>query len=326
MTADVEQLTREHAPKRPARDAGAPRARTGTRSSLETRRRRLFYPFVLPTLALYLIFFIGPSIAAVWISFNKWTGSGPMTWRGWRNYQILVQDPVFRQAFTNTLIILVVVGSVVFIISFFLTMVLREMRGAKFVRSVLFFPNIVSPIVLSIVWGFLFQYNGLVNNLLGLLGAEPVKWLSPDNLFRMILVGMVWINVGLYATIILAAVDRIPTQFYEDSAIAGTTAFQRFRHITLPMTWDVVGVVAVLWTINSLKMFEFIFAFGGTTNDLPAQSVWNSALFVYGASFGGRDPSYAFGYASAAAILMLALFTCFVLLLRRLLRREVIEF
>lgn len=300
--------------------------RSGTRSSLDTRRRRLFYPFVLPALALYLIFFIGPAFAAVWISFHRWAGSGDMTWRGTRNYEVLVQDPAFHKAFTNTLIILVVVGAVMFIVSFALTMVLREMRGSKIARSVLLAPYIISPIVLSIVWGFLFQYDGLVNTLLRHLGAAPVKWLSADNLFKMILVGLVWINVGLYATIILAAVDRIPPQFYEDSAIAGTSAFQRLRYITLPMTWDVVSVVAVLWTINSLKMFEFIFAFGGDSNDLPSQTVWNSALFVYSESFGGKSPSYAFGYASAASILMLLLFAAFVLLLRRLLRREAIEF
>lgn len=309
------------APARPA-----PR-RTGTFSSLEKRRRRLFFPFVLPALVLYLVFFIAPSVAAVWISLNRWTGSGPMSWRGDRNYRVLFQDTVFHLAFKNTLIILVVVGLVVFAVSFVLTMILREMRrGAKFARSVLFFPYIVSPIVLSIIWGFIFQYNGLVNSVLRRLGAGEVKWLSPDHLLMMILLGMVWINVGLYATIILAAVDRIPPQFYEDAALAGTNAFQRFRYVTLPMTWDVVSVVAILWTINSLKMFEFIFAFGGTSNDLPSQSVWNSALFVYSASFGGREPSYAFGYASAAAITMLVLFAVFVLVLRRVLRRERIEF
>ncbi len=298
----------------------------GTPSTLDRHRRRLFWPFVVPALVLYLIFFVGPSVAAVVISFLRWSGSGAAEWRGWRNYEVLVQDPVFHTAFWNTLLILVAVGAVTFTVAFLLTMVLREMRGAKFVRSVLFFPYIVSPIVLSLLWGFLFQYDGLVNAVLGLAGIEPVKWLSTENLLPMILLGMVWINVGLYATIILAGVDRIPPQFYEDSALAGTNAVQRFFHVTLPMTWDVVAVAATLWTINSLKIFEFIFAFGGTTTDLPTQKVWNSALFVYGMSFGGRTPSYAFGYASAAAILMLALFAVFVVLLRRMLRREAIEF
>jgi raffinose/stachyose/melibiose transport system permease protein len=304
----------------------APRLRAGTPSTLDRHRRRLFLPFVAPALVLYILFFVAPSLAAVVISFTRWAGSGDAEWVGLRNYEVLVQDPVFHTAFANTLLILVAVGGFTFAVAFGLTMVLREMRGAKFVRNVLFFPYIVSSIVLSLLWGFLFQYDGLVNAFLKLVGFEPVKWLASGNLLPMILLGMVWINVGLYATIILAGVDRIPPQFYEDSALAGTNAFQRFFHVTLPMTWDVVAVAATLWTINSLKIFEFIFAFGGTTTDLPSQDVWNSALFVYGMSFGGRTPSYAFGYASAAAILMLALFAVFVLVLRRLMRREAIEF
>ncbi len=321
MSSSTEALTRRRRPGR--RTTGV---RRPAESPLETQRRRLFYPFVLPALVLYLIFFIAPTIGALWISFTKWTGSGPMTWRGVRNYTVLIQDPVFHTAFLNTLIILVVVGAFVFAVSFLLTMVLRGMRGSKAARSILFFPYIVSAIVLSIIWGFIFQRDGLVNDVLTALGGSPVGWLSSSNQFRMILLGLVWINVGLYSTIILAGVDRIPAYYYEDTAIAGANAFQRFRHVTLPMTWDVISVAAVLWTINSLKLFEFIFAFGGTTNDLPGQSVWNSALFIYGESFGGRVPSYAFGYASACAMLMLALFAVFVVLLRRLLRRDAIQF
>jgi raffinose/stachyose/melibiose transport system permease protein len=308
-----------------ARDAGR-RVPRSARSPAEIRRRRLFYPFVLPALIVYLVFFIGPTLGALWISFTSWSGSGPMTWRGLRNYVVLVQDPVFHTAFFNTLAILVVVGAAVFVVSFLLTMVLRSMAGRRTARSVLFFPYMVSGIALSIIWGFIFQRNGLANIVITGLGGQPVDWLSADHQFSMIMLGLVWINVGLYTTIIMAGVDRIPPYFYEDSSIAGATAFQRFRFVTLPMTWDVVSVAAILWTIDSIKLFEFIFAFGGTTNDMPPTSVWNAALFVYGESFGGRTPVYEFGYASASAMLMLALFGLFVLILRRLMRREAIQF
>ncbi|MGH3438636.1 MAG: carbohydrate ABC transporter permease [Sciscionella sp.] len=300
---------------------------SGTKAPIERRKRRLFWPFVLPALLLYLVFVIGPTIAAAWISLHKWSGIGPMTWRGAANYAALLSDEQFRTAFVNTLLILVVVGALVFATAFVLTMLLRELRGRKFVRSVLFFPFIVSPIVLSIIWGFIFQHNGLVNDLLAALGVtDPIKWLDPDNLLKMIMLGLVWVNTGLFITIILAGVDRIPAYFYEDSAIAGANAWQRFRNITLPLSWDVVAVAATFWTISSLKLFEFIFAFGGTTNDMPSPSMWNTALFVYGETFGGRIPSFRFGYASASALLMLALFAVLVVLLRRLLRRESVQY
>lgn len=310
-----------------ARVGTAGRRRPVVLAPLERRRRRLFYPFVLPALAVYLVFMIAPTLAATWISLNKWTGIGPMTWQGLGNYAVLVQDSTFRAAFVNTLLILIVVGATVFAIAFVLTMLLREMRGRSFIRSVLFFPFIVSPIVLSIVWGFIFRYDGLVNGVLGALGIDdPVKWLGPAHLFQMIMLGLIWVNTGLFITIILAGVDRIPAYFYEDSAIAGASAWQRFRNITLPLSWDVVSVAATFWTISSLKLFEFIYAFGGTTNDLPPTGVWNSALFVYGETFGGRAPGFQFGYASASALFMLVIFAVFVVLLRRLLRRESIQF
>lgn len=303
---------------------GLPR-HAGT-SPLERGRRRLLVLFVSPALLLYLAFVIVPSFAALWISFHKWTGIGPMTWQGLRNYRQLLGDTTFHRAFLNTLVILVVAGVLVFAVSFVLTMLVREMRGRGFVRSVLFFPHIVSAIVLAIAWGFMFQHDGVVNKVLDQVGLGPFEWLAARNLFPVILVGLVWFSTGFYVTIILAGVDRIPTYFYEDAFLAGTNAFQRLRHVTIPLSWDVISIAAVFWTINSLKLFEFIYAFGGTTNDLPPTAVWNSALFVYGESFGGRSPSYLFGYASASAMFMLALFAVFVVILRRVLRREAVEF
>jgi raffinose/stachyose/melibiose transport system permease protein len=310
----------------PGTRGGARGRRPSGRSPLDTRRRRLFFPFLLPALIVYVIFVIGPALGALWLSFNSWNGFGSARWVGLRNYTILVQDPAFQTAFTNTMIILVGVGSVVFVVSFALTMIMRDMRGRRFVRSVLFFPFIVSPIVLAIVWGLLFQHNGVVNIALKEIGINGPEWMSSGNLFKMILAGVTWISVGLYATIILAGVDRIPSYFYEDASLAGAGAFQRFRHITLPLSWDVVSVAAILWTINSLNIFEFIYAFGGGTTELPPPSVWNSALFVYGETFGGQVPSYLFGYASASALFMLAVFAVFIVLLRRLMRRDAIQY
>ncbi|WP_309112164.1 sugar ABC transporter permease [Saccharothrix sp.] len=293
---------------------------------LARRRRALFWPFIAPALALYLVFFVGPVLASVWISFHRWDGVGALEPRGVQNYEILLDDSTFLDSFANTMLILVVVGVATFAVSFALTMVLREMRGRKFVRAVLFFPYIVSPVVLSVLWGFLFRSpEGLLTTLwTGVTGNTP-NWLG-DNLFTVICIGLIWVNTGFFTTIIMAGVDRIPADLYEDSALAGATAWQRFRHITLPLTWDVVATAAVIWTISSLKIFEFIYAFGGTTNDMPTVDVWNSALFIYGSTFGGRNPQYQFGYASASAVVMLLVVGVLVVLLRRVMRRAQIQF
>lgn len=282
--------------------------------------------FVAPALLLYAVFLLGPTAASVWVSLHAWDGIGEMRFKGAGNYTLLLRDEVFLKAFGNTLVLLVGGGVVVFTLSFALTMALRDMPGKRTVRSVLFFPNIVAPVVLSVLWGFLFQTDGLVNS--GLVGVgvdDPPNWLG-DHLFGLIFAGLVWMNTGFYVTILMAGVDRIPRYFYEDCALNGATAFQRLRHLTLPLTWDVVATSAVIWTVSSLKIFEFIYAFGGTANDLPPPDVWNSALFIFGKTFGGRVPQYAFGYASASAVATLLLIVVFVLLLRRVTRRERVQF
>lgn len=289
---------------------------------LARRRRALFWPFVAPALVLYLVFFVAPVLASAYISFHRWDGVGTPQPRGLTNYEVLLGDQAFLDAFGTTMVILFGVGAATFVVSFALTMVLRDMRGRKFVRAVLFFPYVVSPVVLAVLWGFLFRSpEGLVTSLLptgtNLLG---------EHLFLVISIGLVWINTGFFTTIIMAGVDRIPADLYEDCALAGATAWQRFRHITLPLTWDVVATAAVIWTISSLKIFEFVYAFGGTTNDMPPAHVWNSALFIYGTTFGGRSPQYQFGYASAAAVVMLLIVGVLVVLLRRVMRRAAIQF
>ncbi|MFJ7949599.1 carbohydrate ABC transporter permease [Streptomyces sp. NPDC096354] len=302
-------------------------ARAGARSSpLDARRRRLFWPLLVPAVVVYLAFFAGPSLYTVWLSFNTWGGAGPMSFVGLDNYRRLVEDPTFRQSFTNTLWIILGVGGLTFLVSFALTMVLRDMKGRKAARSILFFPNIVPSIALSILWGFLFQHDGLADALTGALGMEhPPNWLGQGTIFRVIMIGLVWTSTGFYTTILMAAVDQIPPELYEDCDLAGANALQKFRHVTLPLMWDVVGVCAVLWTISAVKVFEFIYAFAGAAGQMPDTGVWNTALYTYGEAFAsGGVPRY--GSAAASAVVMVTLVGVLVVLIRRVMRRESVQF
>lgn len=288
-------------------------------------QRRYFALFVLPAVVLYVLVLIGPTVFSIGVSLFQWNGLTPPEWRGLRNYEILFRDPTFIRSLVNTLLILFVGGGVIFVVGFFFAAFIRSMRGRNFIRAVLFFPFIASPIALSIVWGVLFQYRGIVNTLLGNIGIEPIEWLSSENIFKMAVAGTIWVSAGLYITILLAGIDQIPASYYEVAELEGANAFQRFKYVTLPLSWDVASVAAILWTIEALKLFDFLFAFGGATTTMPPVEIWNSALFVYGQTFGDQVPAYRFGYASASAVLMLLLFGVIVVLLRRILRREPIE-
>ncbi|QAY62088.1 ABC transporter permease subunit [Xylanimonas allomyrinae] len=238
-------------------------------SAFARKQRQLTIPFVVGALALYTALFILPSAYSVYASLTDWNGIDPPRWVGLRNYAMLAEDPVFRQAVVNTAWITLGVGSVLFVLSFVVILVMRELRFVRFVRGALFLPHLVSTIVLAIFWAALFRYDGLLNSLLGALHVGPVTWMGPDSAFWLVLLGLVWIHLGYYVTILMAGVDAIPRHFYEAAFLDGAGPWQRFRHVTLPLAWDVVGVAAILWTISSVKIFEFILAFSGGRAPCP---------------------------------------------------------
>jgi raffinose/stachyose/melibiose transport system permease protein len=313
-------------PRRAASTSDGARHGRGLPSSLAHARRRAFIPFVGPALAMYAVFIIGPVGYAIWLSLHDWAGFGDSTWVGGRNYQRLLADSAFQTAMLNTLKLLAIVGGCTFLLSFILTMVLREMRGRLLARNILFFPNVVNGIVFGIMAGFLFNPDGLVNTVLKAIGiTEPPRWLARENLFPLIMAVLVWSATGYYTTIIMAGVDRIPAYLYEECDLAGANAFQRLRHVTLPLTWDVLTVCALLWTISSVKIFELLLVFGGSKG-LPPTETWSVAVYSYAEAFGGLGTAPRYGMACASALTSLALVAVIVLGLRRLLDRESVQF
>lgn len=293
-------------------------------------KKRLFGPFLLPALVLYVAVLVLPTIATVVLSFTSWSGAGdtPKA-NGTDNYEALAKsfpDGAFATSFVNTLIYVVVGGIGTFLLAFLFAMVLRDMRFNKTIRSILFFPNIVAPLALGIYFGFVFNSpDGLANNMLAAAGLDTVKFLSLEKLTWVAMCGVVWASAGFYITIIMAAIDRVPTYLYEDAAIAGATAWQKFRHITLPLTWDVVGIAGVLWTISAVKIFEMVWVLAGPGSYSPPVKTWTLGVFVFDRTFGGKGtPQY--GAACAVAVVMIALVTLFVVMLRGAMRREVVQY
>lgn len=300
----------------------------GERAPLEQQQRKLYWPFLAPALLLYLAFLIGPSLAGLWVSFTAWRGVGDdARWVGVAHYRRLLNDPIFHRAFWNTLTITILCGIGIFIIAFAMTMLLREMWGRKILRSLLFFPYIISPIVIAIGLGLLLAPQGALNQALGAMGLELLArpWLNPQYLFRVILVGIVWVSTGFYVVILMAGIDQIPRYFYEDSELGGATMWQTFRNVTLPLNWDVVTVASVLWVINSIRIFEFIIAFSGTANAPPA-GAQNIPLYQYFQTTGGRMPPYNLGYGAAMGVVMVLLVAILIVVLRRLMRRDAVQF
>jgi raffinose/stachyose/melibiose transport system permease protein len=305
-----------------------PRAGGGTPAAHVARRKRLFWPFIIPTLVLYGVFLIAPTIATVVLSFSSWKGAGDTPqFNGFKQYSQIFADQGFQHAFFNTLTYIALGGIGTFVLAFLFTMVLRDMRGNQMIRAILFFPNIVAPVALGMFFGVVYRYQpsrqGLANFLLESVGLKAVKFLDADVITWVVLGSIIWASSGFYITILMAAVDRIPPDLDEDASIAGASPWQKFRNITLPLTWDVVGIAGVLWTINAVKIFELVFVMAGSGTYAPPIHTWTLGIFVFDRSF-GDTPAY--GAACACAVVMIALVSVFVVALRRLLRREAIQF
>ena len=301
---------------------------TGAESPLAKQRRRVRIPFIAPAALFYTVFFVTPSLASFVISLFRWQGAGDEPqWLGADNYRRLVNDAIFRGAFINTLVVLLVVGAIVFALGFLFTVLVAEMRGKNLIRALIFFPSIVNPVVLAIAWGFILDpTRGVLNTSLRTVGLDDFTqvWLGPQLIFPMILLTMSWMTVGLFTVILMAGADRIPRSFYEDCELAGASTWQRFRLVTLPLLWEVAAVAAVLWVITAVKAFEFIYAFAGVGTD-PPRTTWTASVYVYMQGFGSQGLPE-FGRASAMSVVMLVAIGCLVVLLRRLMRRQQVEY
>ncbi|MCR6490369.1 sugar ABC transporter permease [Amycolatopsis sp. OK19-0408] len=294
------------------------------------RKKRLFWPFAAPALTLYLAFLVLPTLATVVLSFTSWAGAGDTPQpNGVTNYTRMWASDSFQYAFRNTLVYVFLGGIGTFALAFLFTMVLRDMRGGKIVRAILFFPNIVAPVALGMFLGFVFKYQpgkqGLANYVLEHIGADAAKFLAPANVTGVVTASLIWASSGFYITILMAAVDRIPPYLYEDAELGGASPWQKFRNITLPMTWDVVGVAGVLWTINALKIFELVFVLAGPGTYAPPNQAWTLGIYVFDRTFGSNGTPD-FGAACACAVAMIALVSVLVVLLRRVMRRDALQF
>ncbi|WP_429153924.1 carbohydrate ABC transporter permease [Aminobacter sp. BE82] len=292
-------------------------------------RRRMVIAFLAPALALYLGFLVLPAIQAFYLSFYKTSGFGSEpVWVGLGNYATLLGDPIFWRSLRNMALILLVGGAAIFGLAFLFTMLLNSgLWGKKLFRALIFMPNIIAVVAITTFWSFVFMPRyGLLTNFLkqiGLTSLAGVAWTAPENVFYAMMVGLIWISTGFFTILILAGADKVPADMYEAARLEGASTFQVFRHVTLPMIWDVVLITLVLWSIQAIKIMEFPYAFGGPNID---QNLYTPSIYLYIMGFGQREPVYALGYATAIGVVLFVLTIVTILFLRLVFRRERVEF
>jgi len=232
-----------------------------TTSWWERNQRRLSpYIFIAPFYLLFVTFFLGPALFALYLSFQSWNGIDEIVFVGFSNFAELTKDPAFLKALGNTAIYS---GASLFIISP-LSLILALVLTATFVRlkdlfrTVYFTPIVTSSIAISLVFLVLYnQRSGLLNQALGVLGVAPINWLGSQQWSKVAVLGLVtWRWAGFNAIYFLAGLQTIPETLYEAAMVDGANRWDTFWHITLPMLRPVTLFVAVIVLIGSAQIFE----------------------------------------------------------------------
>ncbi len=291
-------------------------------------RSRMVIPFILPALVLYTLFFVYPAVQAFWVSLHDWTGFGKqMVYIGLGNYQEMLKDSIFWASLGRTLIITVVGGVLIFGLAIFLSATMsRGLKGKKFFRALIFFPQVIPGIGLGLIWQFLYNSSwGPISGILKVLHLEALDrtWLAPDLIIQSLTVAIVWSYVGYYVVLLMAGIDKIPPTFYEAAKLDGASEWGTFFKITLPMVWDVLVIALVLWVIGSLKIFDIIIA---TTFPLPPIATYTLTIYTWVMAVGAYTPVYRLGYATALGVVLLLLVVIGVGVIRLITRREAIEY
>jgi putative chitobiose transport system permease protein len=284
------------------------------------RRSLTPYLFLVPALALIAVFVIYPIGAVIYYSFTDYDIVRPPQWIGLANYQRLVGDPTFWKALLNSAIYLVATPTLIVLSIGLAIVVNRPLRGIHIFRALYYVPAVSGTIAIGISWRALFDRNGIINSLLVSIGviSEPVAWLTePDAILLIAILLTVWAGVGYYSVIFLAGLQNIPEELYDAARIDGANGFQQHLHVTLPGLRPQIVFVAVISSLAALKVFDEIYTLTNRTGGILDSGVtivfylWKQAFVL----------SHA-GYASAIAIVLLAVTLAFSIANVRLLERR----
>ena len=278
--------------------------------------RGMPYIFVLPNLLIFGIFILFPMLLNFVYAFTGGIQFFPnqRPWVGTANFEQLLtcqnfldpntcyQDRFWRAVYNTVFYVVFQVGFMV-VISLATALVLNSSIKARgFFRSVFFYPVLLSPIVVALIWKWILQENGLLNGILTGLGFDKVPFMVDASWARFWVVGIsVWAFMGFYTLILLAGLQAIPAEVYEAAQIDGAGAWRSFLNITLPLLMPTMTVVLVLALIRAVQIFDVVFAFTGGG---PGTATLYMVQYIYDNGF--ASPTKQYGLAASASLLMAA--------------------
>ena len=274
-------------------------------------RRASGWLYVLPALTVYGFVVLIPTVQSVWYSLFSWDGVTPATWVGIDNYTDFATNPLIGQALSHTLV-LVFFFSIMPIILGLLSAALvsrSRTKGTGFFRTVIFLPQILTSVVIAVIWRQLFSLEGAVNGALTAVGLSDFTqpWLGSFTLTLPILgLAGTWTTMGLCMLLFVAGVGNISSELYDAARMDGAGAVREFFAVTLPGLVPQLAVALTLTLIGALRVFDLVWL---TTRGGPGTASITPAVLLYSQAFTQQNvgAAAAIGVTLAAASLLVAL-------------------
>jgi ABC-type sugar transport system permease subunit len=273
------------------RNGAFPAARGAMSRPVPGEPRRIGYAYLAPAFLVYALFALWPFVHSIYLSFFSWDGVGPRTYVGLANYRAIADNGELRDAFVHSFVLIFFYSVLPTLVALLLVSIMSRsrIRGLTAFRTVLFLPYVIAPTAVAVIWRWLLAPDGPVNGLLSAAGlrSQTRPWLG-DFSFALPSVGLIgtWVLLGLAMVLLLAGVQKIPTELYDAARIDGAGAWWEFRAVTLPGLRYEIAVVLVLTITAALRNFDVIYVLTsggpGTSTTVPSWLVYNQA-FVVGA-------------------------------------------
>lgn len=281
--------------------------------SMRLREELEAYLFLLPWIVGFLVFLAGPLTVSIFYSLTDYNILLPPKPVGMANFATMfTEDQLFLKSLRVTAIYTFVSVPLVVIMGYLVALLLNQkVRGLSVWRTIFYLPAVVSGVAVAVMWLWVFHPDGgIVNSILRSLGVEGPRWFSdPDWALTTLIMTSLW-GIGGGMVIYLAGMQGVPTHLYEACELDGAGAWNRFRHVTLPMTTPVIFFNLLIGIIGSWQVFTnaFVITAGG-----PANATLFYVLYLYRQGW----QYYRMGYASALAWVLFFIILAFTILIFR---------
>lgn len=233
-----------------------------TRSPARAQEALWGWLFVAPAVLGLAVFTFVPTIGSFLLSFARWDLLGSPHWVGLANYADLAADPLFYQVMAQTFAFSALYTALDLVLALGLAIALNQkLRGLDWLRTAYVLPLVCSMVAGAILWNWIYDpRTGVLDAALAAVHLGPIRWLSdPHWALLSLVVVSVWKNLGYDMLLFLAGLQAVPTQLLESASLDGAGAWQRFRHVTLPMLGPTLVLVGMLAVIRAFQTFDTIY-------------------------------------------------------------------